>query len=110
MRYLRMVRGRMPRSGAAMLLCAIAALMVMGGGAYATTLITGAQVKDHSLTGKDIKNHSLSAKVFKRGVIRAGKDGAPGAAGANGAKGAKGATGAAGSAGASAYQVWLSEG
>jgi hypothetical protein len=48
--------------------CAASAL-AGAGGATATSLITGSQVKDSSLTGRDIKNKSLTKSDF-RGLAR----------------------------------------
>jgi hypothetical protein len=48
--------------------CAASAL-AGAGGATATSLITGKQVKDSSLTGRDIKNKSLTKSDF-RGLAR----------------------------------------
>ena len=63
----------------------IVAVLVLVGGAYAGSKITGSQVKNSSLTGKDIKNKSLTKKDF-RGSVRGprgprglrGSDGGPG--------------------------------
>jgi hypothetical protein len=52
-------------------------------GATASTLVTGAQVKNGSLSGKDVKDRSLSAADFAAGVR-----GAAGAAGAAGLRAA----------------------
>ena len=75
--------------------------------AGAHLLITGANVKDHSLTGADFANHSIgfaklsaSTKAKLRGARGpAGPAGQAGATGATGATGAPGATGPAGPAG-----------
>lgn len=40
-----------------------------GSFAVASSLVTGAQVKDSSLTGKDIKNHSITSSDIKPGTI-----------------------------------------
>jgi hypothetical protein len=83
-------------------LAAVLVTMLMSGGAYATasTLISGKQVKDHSLTGRDIKNRSLNAKLFRKGTLLRGAKGAPGVNGASGAQGAIGPMGAMGAMGA----------
>src|SRR6185436_11235921 len=39
--------------------CVITALLIGGGTATASSLITGAKIKDNSITGKDIKNRSI---------------------------------------------------
>lgn len=40
----------------------LAFVMAVGGTSYAATVISGANIKDHSLTAKDIKNGSLTGK------------------------------------------------
>ena len=60
-----------------------AAGLIAASGATATSLITGAKVKNNSLTGKDVKDKSLSARDFK-GSIR-GPQGPAGPAGSAGA-------------------------
>ena len=74
--------------------------IVLGGGAYAATTITGKNVKNSSLTGTDIKNSSLTttdvkngsllSADFKAGHIPAGAQGPKGDTGAAGATGADG--------------------
>jgi hypothetical protein len=76
--------------------------------AGATTLITGAQVRDGSLTGADVRNLSLGVEDLtsaardslrgRRGLR--GRKGAPGPRGATGATGRRGATGQPGAIGA----------
>jgi hypothetical protein len=73
--------------------------------AGATTLITGAQVRDGSLTGADVRDRSLGVEDLKprtRDALRGrpGETGAPGVTGARGATGATGATGPTGAHGA----------
>jgi hypothetical protein len=76
--------------------------IVLGGGAYAATTITGKNVKNSSLTGRDVKNNSLTgrdvksirsgdvtdgsllAKDFRTGELPAGPQGQKGDAGAPG--------------------------
>jgi len=85
------------------MIIAIAALVVAGAGAgsAATTLLTGAQIKDGSLTGKDVKDKSLTTKDFKGSVAGArGPAGPAGSAGATGPTGPAGVAGAAGAPGA----------
>jgi hypothetical protein len=67
-------------------LTAVALACIAAGGvsgATASTLVTGAQVKNGSLSGKDVKERSLSTADFAAGVR--------GAAGATGAAGARAA-------------------
>ena len=69
--------------------------LLASGGAFATasTLITGKEVRDHSLTSKDVRNLSLHSKDFDKKVQKAlklrAKNGAAGATGAQGAAGAR---------------------
>jgi hypothetical protein len=56
------LRSRLTYSGVVSTLCLF---MLLGGGAYAATRITGKDVKDSSLTGRDIKNDSLTSKDVK---------------------------------------------
>ena len=108
--------GKVRSSAPLTALVAVLVTLLVSGGAYATasTLITGKQVKNHSLTGRDvkkrsltgrhikrrsltggnIKKHTVGAKVLKKGVLRKGRDGKDGAAGQQGAAGPQGATGA----------------
>ena len=83
------------------ILVAVMATLLVSGGAFATAskLITGKQIRNHSITGVDVKNRSLGAKAFKKGVLKRGKVGPAGAAGANGRDGAAGAQGERGPAG-----------
>jgi collagen triple helix repeat protein len=83
----------------------VVALVVAGAGsATAAKLITGKQIKDHSIAAKDLKKGVLTAGPTgpagpagapgKDGAAGpAGKDGAPGANGTNGKDGADGAKG-----------------
>lgn len=50
--------------------CIVVALVAGGGTAVASSLITGADIKNNSVTGKDIRNHSLTSADIKRGSIR----------------------------------------
>src|SRR3954447_6754174 len=96
MRYLNKLSntGRTPLA----VVVAVSGTMLLSGGAYATasTLITGKDVKNNSLTGKDIRNRSLTAVDFKKGLIKAGKNGLNGTAGTVGAAGIRGADGLSG--------------
>jgi hypothetical protein len=77
----------------ATIIAAVALFVAFGGGAaaYASGLINGSQ----------IKNHSISAKKLTKSAVKSlhGKRGARGPAGATGATGATGAAGAAGATG-----------
>ena len=74
--------------------------IVLGGGAFAATTITGKNVKDSSLTGKDVKNSSLTtsdvkngsllARDFKASQLPAGPKGSTGPQGPKGDKGDSG--------------------
>lgn len=88
-----------------------AGLLLSGAtGAFAATVITGANVKDESLTGKDVKNGSLGLTEFSAGA-KSGLKGATGATGATGPAGPagpagpQGAAGAQGASGISAYEL-----
>jgi hypothetical protein len=72
--------------------CALGVLSAAGG-ATATVLITGSQIKDSSITGRDIKNKSLTKSDF-RGLAR-GPRGNAGETGAQGPVGPPGPTVAA---------------
>ena len=81
----------------------ICLFVVLGGSAYAATLITGKQVKDNSLTSADIRNGTLRAADFKRGVLR----GAAVAAGPRGEAGQPGPKGEKGDPGPGAVPISL---
>lgn len=84
-----------------------AGLLLSGAtGAFAATVITGANVKDESLTGKDVKNGSLGLTEFSAGAKTGlkGATGATGATGPAGPQGAQGPQGAAGTSGISGYE------
>ena len=69
--------------------------IVLGGSAYAATVITGKNVRNGSLTGKDVKNKSLTPRDF-RGSVR-GPKGDTGPPGPKGDTGQQGPTGPPGS-------------
>jgi hypothetical protein len=46
------------------------ALVAGGGTAVASSLITGADIKDNSVTGKDIRNRSLTSADIEKGAIK----------------------------------------
>ena len=93
-----------------------AALVVALGGTAtaATTMITGADVRDASLTGRDIRNGSVGPSDLSRTLRDAlgrvapaatsGNDGRDGAPGAPGVPGLRGATGASGTQGPQGVQ------
>src|SRR5262245_579437 len=70
---------------------AIVGLLALGT-ATAAKLITGADIKDHSITGKDIKKASIPLSALK-GVPTAGTAGPQGPKGDPGVVGARGPTG-----------------
>ena len=73
---------------------AVVALVVgVSSGAVAAKLITGKDIKNHSITGKDIKKGSLPLSVLKSKPT--GQQGPKGEAGIVGAKGSTGPGGAA---------------
>jgi hypothetical protein len=74
----------------------VAALSI--GTATAAKLITGAEIKNHSITGKDIKKRSLPLSVLRQPAA-----GAPGEKGEVGPRGERGLTGATGPEGASPF-------
>ena len=84
--------------------------IVLGGSAYAATVITGKNVQNGSLTGKDVKNKSLTRKDFRGSVPGPKGDTGPrGATGATGATGASGLNGERGPAGPGAIKLDYSE-
>jgi hypothetical protein len=87
----------------------LALFFALGGSAVAgaNLLVSGANVKNHSLTGMDIKNGSLGLKALSpkaraklRGKVASGTTGSQGPQGPQGPAGPQGAQGPAGSAGA----------
>jgi hypothetical protein len=85
--------------------------IVLGGGAYAATTITGKNVKNSSLTGTDVKNSSLTGVDVKNGSLLAADfgdgqlpAGPPGPKGDNGAPGAKGDKGDEGNRGPAGFE------
>ena len=86
----------------------LALFVALGGTAVAgtTLLISGENVKDHSLTGVDIENASLGLKTFSPAARKAlrGSNGAPGARGPQGPQGSQGLRGPAGPEGATGPQ------
>jgi len=71
---------------------ALIVMLLSVGAAGAAKLITGKDIKNHSITGKDIKKGSLPLSVLK-GQPPAGKQGPKGEIGIVGAKGSTGPTG-----------------
>jgi hypothetical protein len=86
-----------PRLTYANVVSTLCLFIVLGGGAYAASTITGKNVKNSSLTGRDIrnsslttgdvKNRSLLAKDFRTGQLPAGAQGPQGPQGDAGPKG-----------------------
>ncbi len=107
------------RPSPAMVVAVIALIAGLGGGAYAATLVTGAQIKNNSitgadirnssLTGNDIRNESLSGADVKNGSLQAADLSAAakaslravGVAGASGPAGPQGLAGPPGAVGPS---------
>lgn len=82
-------------------MASLAVFMVLGGGAYAATVLPKnsvgtAQLKKNAVTSAKVKNRSLTKNDFKAGQLPAGATGATGATGPQGLKGDKGDTGAQG--------------
>jgi hypothetical protein len=87
-----------------LVICIAAAVLVIGGGgaAFASTLITGKDIKNGSVTGKDIKNGSLAERDLNQNVrkkLDTTLSGSPGQPGPKGDKGDRGPQGPAGSDG-----------
>ena len=76
----------------------LALFAALGGSAYATVTVTGANVKDGTITGKDVKNRSLGTGKLSPTAVSS-LTGKPGPAGSQGEKGAAGPAGATGPAG-----------
>lgn len=82
------------------LVVACVALLSVGSAAAARQLITGADVKNHSLTGKDIKKGSVPLTALRSPSSGpAGPQGAPGPSGPAGVPGPKGEPGLTGTEG-----------
>jgi hypothetical protein len=94
---------RLPRASYANVAASLALFLALTGSAVAGAklLITGADVKNHSLTGADIKNGSLGLKSLGPGALASIKTtpGQPGSTGPQGQKGDQGPTGAQGQTG-----------
>lgn len=97
-------RGRRLSAPGAIALLAAGLLLSGATGAFAATVITGANVKDESLTGKDVKNGSLGIGELSAGA-RSGLKGATGATGPAGPAGPQGAAGEQGASGISGYEL-----
>jgi hypothetical protein len=85
----------------ATILAAVALFAVLGGGAaLASGLVSGSQIKNHSIAAKKLTKAAIKSLHGQRGPQglkgAAGPAGATGATGATGPKGATGATGATG--------------
>jgi len=75
-----------------LVLGALIVMLLSVGVAGAAKMITGKDIKDHSITGKDIKKGSLPLSVLK-GKLPAGQQGPKGETGIVGAKGSTGPAG-----------------
>jgi hypothetical protein len=77
------------------------------GTAYSASLLTGAQIQDHTITGKKVKVGSLQLADLNAGALPSlrGTQGVPGAPGAAGPKGDKGIDGHVGNVGGAAHAV-----
>jgi hypothetical protein len=86
----------------ATVIATLALFLAVGGGtaAYATGLINGSQIKNHSIAAKKLTKSAIKSLRGKRGPR-----GATGATGATGAAGARGATGPIGPSNAYAASV-----
>jgi hypothetical protein len=82
----------------ATVIAAVALFVALGGGAaWASGLISGSQIKNHSIAEKKLSKKAIKALRGRRGAR--GPRGATGATGATGAAGAPGANGASGPTG-----------
>jgi hypothetical protein len=89
------------RPPATVVAVAIGAIVVVGAGsAEASSLMTGREIKPHSITGVNIKHRTLHRIDFTKHAITMLEHGHRGKKGARGQKGARGARGARGPAGA----------
>ena len=79
---------------------ALVGILAGGGGAYAATQITSAQIKDGTIQAKDIKRGTISTNNLSA-AAKAGMVGKTGPAGATGATGATGPAGPQGERGPS---------
>jgi hypothetical protein len=75
----------------ATIIAAIALFVALGSGAYASGLINGSQIKDHSIATKKLTKKAVSSLRGQRGPR--GATGATGATGAQGSQGIQGAQG-----------------
>lgn len=55
----------------AMLVACLALFVALGGTAVATGLVTGAQIKDHTITSRDIRSSGISRRNIAAGAISA---------------------------------------
>jgi hypothetical protein len=72
----------------ATIIAALALFVALAGGAYASGLINGSQIKNHTISAKKLTKSAVKSLRGKRGP--AGPAGTPGAKGATGAPGAPG--------------------
>lgn len=91
------VKRHSTRPSPALVVSLIALFVALGGTAYASGLISGSQIRNHSIPAKKLTRSAIETLRGHRGP--AGPKGATGATGAKGATGAVGATGSVGPAG-----------
>lgn len=89
----------------ATIIAAVALFIAFGGGAaaYASGLINGSQIKNHSIAAKKLTKSAIKSLHGQRGP--AGPAGPTGATGATGATGLQGPKGDTGSTGLTGYKV-----
>jgi hypothetical protein len=101
------MKHRLTPPSPALVISLIALFVALGSGAaWASRLISGSQIKNHSIATKKLTKSAIKSLRGQRGPVGQagpqgpkGAPGAPGASGAPGATGPKGATGAMGPAG-----------
>jgi hypothetical protein len=88
----------------ATVIAAVALFTALGGSAWASGLIPGSHIKNHSIPAKKLTKGAINSLRGKRGP--AGPKGATGAAGVQGAQGLQGVQGAQGVAGTPATKLF----
>jgi hypothetical protein len=85
----------------------VALFVALGGTSYAvaTGSIDSRELKNNSIRTQDVRNRTLLEKDFKRGQLKAGRQGPRGAAGAQGPTGPTGLTGPTGPDGVPATRL-----
>ena len=92
----------------ATVIATVALFVAIGGGtaAYASGLINGSQIKNHSIAAKKLTKSAIKSLHGKRGPAGPqGATGATGAAGAQGSQGVQGPKGDTGATGLTGYNV-----